>query len=112
MQKQDPHFSHTEFYGLVQAYMKLWFLSAEPLDLGCISEVENCRDTSILDVDCMGCRGSRVWTDAEFTYVSMKPKVRLICARGEKLDKKKTVCTITMKRRKNVSTTLKLDASI
>lgn len=109
MKKQDPHFSHTEFYGLVQAYMKLWFLSAKPSDLGCISEVENCQDTSILDVDCLGCKGSRVWTDAEFTYVSMKLKVRLICAQEERLVKKKTVCTVTLKRRKDVVTTLKLE---
>lgn len=106
MQKRDPHFSHTEFYGLTQAYMKLWFLSAKPSDLGCISEVENCRDESILDVDCLGCKGSRVWTDADFTYIAMKLKVRLICAQGEKLTKKKTVCTVTMKRQKHVRTGL------
>lgn len=106
MQKRDPHFSHTEFYGLTQAYMKLWFLSAKPSDLGCISEVENCRDESILDVDCLGCKGSRVWTDTDFTYIAMKLKVRLICAQGEKLTKKKTVCTVTMKRQKHVRTGL------
>lgn len=109
LQKRDPHFSHTEFYGLVQAYMKLWFLSAEPSDLGCISEVENCQDGSILDVECLGCKGSRVWTDADFIYISMKLKARLICARGEKLIKKRTVCTVTVRRRKETVTTLKLE---
>lgn len=67
MRKRDPQFSHTEFYGLAQSYMKLWFLSADPSDLGCISEVENCQDNSILDVDCLGCKASRVWVDEAFT---------------------------------------------
>lgn len=110
MRKRDPHFSHTEFYGLTQAYMKLWFLSAEPSDLGCISEVENCRDESILDVDCLGCKGSRVWTYDDFTYISMKLKVRLICAQGEKLTKKRKACRVTMKRQKNVLTSLEPEA--
>lgn len=110
LQRQDPLFSHTEFYGLVQAYMKLWFLSVKPSDLGCISEVENYLDESILDVDCLGCKGSRVWTDAGFTYIAMKLKVRLIRAQGEKLTKKRTICTVTMKRQKNVLTGLEPEA--
>lgn len=107
MRKRDPQFSHTEFYGLVQAYMKLWFLSAEPADLGCISEVENCRDTSILDVDCLGCKRSQVWTEGDFTYVEMRLKVRLISVLGEKLTKRRTACTVRLKRRKHVTTTWK-----
>ncbi len=109
MRKRDPQFSHTEFYGLVQSYMKLWFLSAQPSDLGCISEIENCQDTRILDVDCLGCKKSRVWTEGEFTYVEMKLRVRLIYAQGEKLVKKRTACTVRMKRRQNVVTTHKSD---
>lgn len=31
------------FYGLLQTYMKMCFLPAEPSDLGCISEVEAVR---------------------------------------------------------------------
>lgn len=106
MKKHDPQFSHTEFYGLAQSYMKLWFLSADPSDLGCISEVENCQDNSILDVDCLGCKASRVWADEAFTYVEMKLKVRIVSAQGDKLVKKRTACTVTMKRRKEVKTTL------
>lgn len=106
MRKRDPQFSHTEFYGLAQSYMKLWFLSADPSDLGCISEVENCQDNSILDVDCLGCKASRVWADEAFTYVEMKLKVRIVSAQGQKLVKKRTACTVTMKRRKEVKTTL------
>lgn len=109
MRKRDPQFSHTEFYGLVQSYMKLWFLSAEPSDLGCISEVENCQDTKILDVDCLSCKASRVWADEVFIYVEMRLKVRLICAQGEKLVKRRTACTVRMKRRKEVTTTHRSD---
>lgn len=109
MRKRDPQFSHTEFYGLVQSYMKLWFLSAQPSDLGCISEIENCQDTRILDVDCLGCKASRVWADEVFTYVEMKLKVRLIYEQGEKLAKKRTSCTVRMKRRKEVTTTHRSD---
>lgn len=109
MRKHDPQFSHTEFYGLMQAYMKLWFLSTEPSNLGCISEVENCRDTSILDVDCLGCKWSQVWTAGGFTYVEMRLRVRLILAQGEKLVKKRTIGTVRMKRREHVVTTHKAD---
>lgn len=107
MKKRDPQFSHTEFYGLAQSYIKLWFLSADSSDLGCISEVENCQDNSILDVDCLGCKASRVWADEAFTCVEMKLKVRIVSAQGEKLVKKRTACTVTMKRGKHVATTFK-----
>lgn len=61
--------------------------------------MENCQDMSILDVDCLGCKASRVWADEAFTYVKMKLKVRLVSEQGERLVKRRTTCTVQTKRR-------------
>lgn len=109
MRKKDPEFSHTEFYGLVQAYVRMWFLSKKPSELGCISETENCGSNDIIDAECISCKASRVWEDADFTYIQMKLKVCCVQMQGEKTVKEKQICTITMKRKKGVVSSLKIE---
>lgn len=109
MRKKDPNFSHTEFYGLLQAYTRMWFLSREITELGCISETENSGSSGIIDVECVRCKASRVWEDSDFTYIQMKLKVCCVRMQEEKPIKEKQVCTITTKRKKGVISSLQIE---
>lgn len=106
MRKRDAEFSDTEFYGIIQSYVKLWFLSKNRKELGCIAEIDNYADDSVVDADCLACKGQKVWEDDTYTYIQMKLKMRLVKMHGKKLKAVKQLATVTMKRKKGVLSSL------
>ncbi|MDE5967356.1 MAG: hypothetical protein K2G89_11060 [Lachnospiraceae bacterium] len=106
MRKRDANFSDTEFYGIIQSYVKLWFLSKNRRELGCIAEIDNYVDDSVIDADCLACKGQKVWEDDIYTYIQMKLQMRLVKIHGEKLKAVKQLATVTMKRKRGALSSL------
>lgn len=106
MRKQDANFSDAEFYGIIQSYAKLWFLSKNRRELGCITEIDNYADDSVVDADCLACKGQKVWEDDIYTYIQMKLQMRLVKMNGEKLNAVKRLATVTLKRKRGVLSSL------
>lgn len=112
MRKRDANFSDTEFYGIIQSYVKLWFLSKNRRELGCIAEIDNYADDNVVDADCLACKGQKIWEDDTYTYIQMKLQMRLVKMYGEKLKAVKQLATVTMKRKKGALSSLATETFI
>lgn len=106
MRRKDPDFSETEFYGIIQAYTKLWLLSQNRNELGCISEIAGYEDNSVVDADCLACKGQKVWVDKGFCYINMKLKMRLIRMYDKVPKAQRKTLSVTMRRRADAKSCL------
>lgn len=110
MRKRDLNFSSTEIYGTIQLYAKLWFLAGSKVEMGCVSQVQCNQDDGIVDAECVGLKKARCWEDNGYTYIESKLLVRYITVSGDKMKKKRKKTLVTLRRKKDVQSSLKTEA--